>query len=62
MERIKEAAKTFRPYKAYSTNTQRKAKECLFNSHLPLRQCQEIPAAVFYNVNNSHDCVGDFQL
>lgn len=62
MERIKEGAKALWPHKAYSTNTQRKAKEGLFNSHLPLGQCQEIPAAGFYNVSKSHDCVGDFQL
>ena len=43
-------------------NMQRKMKECQFISHLPLYQCQEIPGAVSYNVNNSHDCVGDFQL
>lgn len=62
MERIEEAAEAFRPYTRIAQTCKEKRRDACSLAICHLTNARKFRADVLYNVNNSHDCVGDFQL
>ena len=62
MERIEEAVEAFRPYKRIAQTCKEKRRNAFSLAICPMTNARKFRADILYNVNNSHDCVGDFQL